>query len=322
MQEEFIPLKNEDQQKNPIVPYLSNEYKSISKMFSDKSSLKQSNYFDLKSDDLTKTDIVELEIVPNDIMSSTENPRLKSLYEKESIVRNIIANSSDDQFKARIIAIYDCAVVDVAESVISNQPEKTSCYDDLNALTFSVATPTQPVSGTDAKQSQTCEPIDSQIVAKSMVIEQLKPYTEQVNKSFFVIEFEPSSYTADISYYEKFKAVSDILNKYQKPYKITIIGYQLYDESPTRDLKTRKGKVVKIKRRPKAIKAAQEVNKILKTRALTVRKMLVTNGIPDDNIVIAHPSEDKVKYLYNVKSDRETKNILENIVIVDVKVES
>jgi len=314
-------LVSQPQEQNPIVPLLSEEYLAIAKGFMSKNAQKQSEYFESKSYDLKKSNLIELEIVPNDILSDTKNPRLQNLYQKESVVKDILSGTKDDSFKARILALYDCAVVDVAESVVSGEIEQTSCYDDLNTLTF---TPSQVADQKTTQPSQDTQVAIkgdefNDITARAYTIEQLKSYTEQVEKNFFVIEFEPSSYTADISYYEKFKSVSNLLLNYKKGYKITIIGYQLYDESPVKENKTPKGKIFKTKRNPKAIKAAQDINNILKTRALTVRKMFVTNGIPDENIVIAHPEASKVKYLYNVKDGPKGENILENITIIDIK---
>jgi hypothetical protein len=84
-------------------------------------------------------------------------------------------------------------------------------------------------------------------------------------------------------------------------------------------VKNKKGILTKVKRSPAAIMAAKKVNEMLKIRALTVRKMLVQNGVNESNIIIAHPEQDKVKFLYNIKDVKQGENVLENLIIVDVK---
>jgi hypothetical protein len=152
-----------------------------------------------------------------------------------------------------------------------------------------------------------------------MALIALKPNTEQVNKVFAVVEFDAGSSSLDISYYDQFKNISNALKNVDGDYKITIIGYELYNEDPFISIKNKKGHIVKAKRKPQAILAAKKVNEMLKVRALTTRKMLVTQGVDDSKIIIAHPEAAKVKFLYNVKDDPKSKNILENLVIIDIK---
>ena len=84
-------------------------------------------------------------------------------------------------------------------------------------------------------------------------------------------------------------------------------------------VKNKKGVLRKVKRSPAAIMAAKKVNEMLKVRALTVRKMLVSNGVNENNIIIAHPDQQRVKFLYNIKDGANGENVLENLIIIDVK---
>ena len=296
-----------------LIQLLAQEYGAISEMFLAKNGQKQYDYFQSKASDLTQNGFIEFELVPGDILKTTKDPRLESIYKKESIVKNIAKNGTDIKMSAKFIATYDCAVVTVIESIATSTPELTSCYDDLNMMSLALA----PLEEKKEEEAKTTE-ISNGKSSTLITIANLKPYTEQVIKIFSVVEFDKGGTSVDISYYDKFKTIADSLKNFSGDYKITIIGYELYDESKTTTVKTKKGKTKVVKKSPKAVNAAIKVNNMLKTRALTVRKMLVSQGISDNNIVIAHPEANKVKYLYNVK-DKPRENVLENLIIVDVK---
>jgi len=309
------PMSSADQ--GGLVNALSGEYKNVAKMFLAKNGAKQSDYFDSKASDVMQTGFVEFEIIPNDIMKNSNDPRLKSVFEKEAMVKSASAKGGDDFLNAKLIATYDCAVVDIIESIISSTPELTTCYDDLSVISLAIRPKEEP-----KPQEPAIEKKDEKTSSVMVALAALKPYTEQVNKVFSVVEFDKASSSVDISYYEQFKQVADTLKKFDGDYKLTIIGYQLYDETPFKMVKKGRGKkarMIKVKRKPELINKIKEVNNMLKTRALTVRKMMVTNGVDENKIVVAHPEPQKVKFLYNVKDGEKGENILENLIIVDLK---
>ncbi len=317
------------------VDILASEYNSIAKLFELKNGSKQKEYFIGKAEAVTKTGIADIEVLPNDIITKNKtNEKILRISLREPIAKQkTLSGELDSRLSAKIIATYDCAVVDAIESSMSSTDMITSCYDEFISITDpfkdqnedsivlqNIPQPSAQLNA-DGTMQQTAKSASQSITVPpyQMMSVELKPFTEQVSKTFFVIEFDKSSSSLDISYYEKFKSIAEILKKYPSEYAITIVGFELYSEDPFLAVKNKKGILTKVKRSPAAIMAAKKVNEMLKIRALTVRKMLVQNGVNESNIIIAHPEQDKVKFLYNIKDVKQGENVLENLIIVDVK---
>ncbi len=320
------------------VEILSNEYSSIAKLFEAKNGMKQKDYFLGKADSVVKTGVADIEVLPTDIIAKNKsNEKILRLSLRENIAKQKTTSGElDGRLAAKIIATYDCAVVDAIESQTTATDPLTSCYEEFISITDpfkdvsedsivsqnipSVANGgTQSLGGSVQPQGAFGIPAGANIKPYQILLNELKPFTEQISKTFFVAEFDKMSSSLDISYYEKFKGVSNILQKYPNDYSLTIVGFELYSEDPFTMVKNKKGVLRKVKRSPAAIMAAKKVNEMLKVRALTVRKMLVSNGVNENNIIIAHPDQQRVKFLYNIKDGANGENVLENLIIIDVK---
>ncbi len=319
------------------VEILSNEYASIAKLYEAKNGIKQKDYFLGKADSVIKTGVADIEVLPTDIIAKNKsNEKILRLSLRENVAKQKTTSGElDGRLAAKIIATYDCAVVDAIESTTTASDPITSCYEEFISITepfkdinedsivsqnIPSLTNSSGQNGSGAMaQVPTGLPVGVKIQPYQILSSELKPFTEQVSKTFFVAEFDKMSSSLDISYYEKFKSVSSVLQKYPNDYSVTIIGFELYSEDPFTMVKNKRGVIKKVKRSPAAIMAAKKVNEMLKVRALTVRKMLVSNGVNENNIIIAHPEQQRVKFLYNIKDGANGENVLENLIIIDIK---
>lgn len=273
-----------------IVQDLAIEYTTLSDKFATQGFKNASNAFSQKAITLRRTGEVKIESIPQSIKDTAEGFSLSNLAGRiPPILDNTNFSAKNSKVVAKLIGTYECSIVELIETMRSNgQTILNQCYDKFQGV----------LTATEDEMKRFSKSTNGLAGSK---------YIESVNKTFTVVEFDPMSYSVDISNINKFKEINDILQTYQD-YDITIVGYELTDTSK---LKTGNPKIVA--KNAKKIRELDAKNDLTKKRVLAVRQALTLSGVNKDKIKMAHPDSSKTGFLFNLKGN------LYDLAVIDIK---